>query len=387
MPYVTIPVKPKDRQLSFDDIMNGVKDLFDQNERNTFDTRTVFRKHIPDELIKRYNVHHMLYELKQFNERHKDLIAMENKKPLYRRFYEPKKSGGLRPIDAPNEELMTALRELKSIFEYKMFASYHTTAFAYIKGRSTKHALERHQANNSWWFLKLDFSNFFGSSTPAFIMDMLGRMFPFCTLMELEGGTEAINSALSLAFLNGGLPQGTPMSPMLTNLMMIPIDHYISKVMRESTPHYCYTRYADDLLISCDLDFRWSEIQQTVIDILQKFNAPFVINKEKTRYGSRSGRNWNLGLMLNKDNKITVGHKKKKTLKAMLFSLLTDYQKGIIWSVGDAQTLQGLISYYIMIEKDNINKIINDYNKKFDLSVYDVIKHTLKQSEPLKQTA
>jgi len=388
MPYITIPIKPKDRQLSFEDILYGVKTLFDQNERHTNNTRTVFREHIPAELIKQHNVHHMLYELKRFNERHEALIAVKNKGSLYRSFSIPKRSGGLRPIDAPNEELASALRDLKAIFENKLFASYHTAAFAYIKGRCTKDALERHQKNDSRWFLKLDFSNFFGSSTPTFIMDMLGQLFPFCEIIKLEGGRDALNRALSLCFLKGGLPQGTPMSPTLTNLMMIPIDHYIAKVMKEHSSRICYTRYADDLLLSSNLDFRWSEVQQTITEILKKFNAPFSIKKEKTHYGSRAGRNWNLGLMLNKDNQITVGHKKKKALKAIIFSILTDYRKGILWSAGDAQTLRGLISYYAMIEKQNIEKIIADYNQKLNLNVYDVIKSALLQIEhPQNQSA
>ena len=387
MPYLTIPIRPKDRQLSFDDIMNGVKDLFDQDMRHTNDTRTVLRDIIPDELIKRYNVHSMLFALNEFNDRYKDLIAMENKKPLYHRFYQVKPSGGLRPIDAPNEELKKAQDDLKYLFEYKFCASYHTASFAYIKGRSTRDAVARHQQHNSNWFLKLDFSNFFGSSTPKFILDMLGRVFPFCSLFELEGGKEAFSRAMSLCFLNGGLPQGTPISSLLTNVMMIPLDHYIAKVMRESTLRYCYTRYADDLIISSEFDFRWSEVQQQVIDILKKFGAPFSINKEKTHYGSRAGRNWILGLMLNKDNQITIGHQKKKTFKAMLFSILSDYKRGVLWTIEDAQVLRGLISYYIMIEKVNIQKIINDYNKKFGLNVYGVIKNTLKQIVPPKSEA
>ena len=386
MPYITIPIRPKDRQLTFDDILNGVKNLFDQEERHTFDTRTVWRENIPDELIKQYNVHSMLFALERFNETYANLIAVENKATLYHSFSIPKRSGGLRPIDAPKEELMAALRDLKNLFEYKMFASYHTSAFAYIRGRCTKDALERHQKNNSRWFLKLDFSNFFGSSTPSFIHSMLERIFPFSELVKFENGKEALTKALSLAFLKGGLPQGTPISPILTNLMMIPIDHYLAKTMRDHSPRICYTRYADDLILSSELDFRFSDVQNEVIEILGKFGAPFSIKREKTRYGSRTGRNWNLGLMLNKDNQITIGHKKKKHLKAMLFSLLTDYKKGVYWSINDAQTLRGLISYYVMIEKENIDKIIAEYSGKFGISVYDVIKLTMR-GVPLAQAA
>ena len=197
--------------------------------------------------------------------------------------------------------------------------------------------------------------------------------------MKTQRGAEALNEALSLCFLRGGLPQGTPISPTLTNMMMIPIDLEISRYARSHTPHLCYTRYADDLQVSSEYSFDWRQVQTDIIGILQKFNAPFTLKQEKTRYGSSAGRNWNLGLMLNKDNQITVGHQKKKQFKVMVYSLLNDYTKGIVWSVEDIQELQGLISYYKAIEKDAISKIIADYEAKFSLSVEKIIKEVLFQ--------
>ena len=110
---------------------------------------------------------------------------------------------------------------------------------------------------------------------------------------------------------------------------MIPIDHYIAKTAREMTPHLVYTRYADDIILSSDLAFNWREVQDTIVDIVaNKFHAPFSLNTAKTRYGSSAGRNWNLGVMLNSDNQITIGHSKKKVFKAMLFSFMNDEKNG-----------------------------------------------------------
>jgi hypothetical protein len=260
------------------------------------------------------------------------------------------------------------------LFENQLHASHHTTAFAYIKGRCTIDAIKRHQGNKSRWFLKLDFSNFFGSTTLEFVMKQLGMIFPFNEIMKLDGGKDAIEQALSLAFLNGGLPQGTPFSPTLTNLMMIPIDHAIAKEMRNHTPYIVYTRYADDLLLSSDISFKFTEVQDKIVEILSKYSAPFAIKKEKTRYGSSAGRNWNLGVMLNKDNQITIGNQKKKIFKATLFALHNDFKKGIAWSLSDLQEFQGQISYYLMVERTNIQNIIDTYDAKFNAKTMDIIK-------------
>ena len=388
MPFITISVDPKHYQLSFDDILNGItKSFFKEQQENQEmgNTRTAYREFTPQALLDNYDFEKMLNVLKAFNQKHQHLINTENKSTLYRSFSIPKSSGGLRRIDAPNDELKFALRELKHIFETVFHGLHHTSAFAYIKGRSTIDAIKRHQANNSRWFLKLDFSNFFGSTTIDFVMHQLAMIFPFSEVIKQEGGKEAFIQALSLAFLNGGLPQGTPFSPAITNLMMIPIDHAIAKAMREHTPHIRYTRYADDLLLSSDLSFKWTEVQEKVVDILRRAQAPFSIKIEKTRYGSSAGRNWNLGVMLNKDNQITIGNQKKRIFKAMLFALHNDYSKGKFWSLSDIQEFQGLMSYYLMVERDNIQKIIESYEEKYKVKVSHIVKTTM--SNPSRQAA
>ena len=140
----------------------------------------------------------------------------------------------------------------------------------------------------------------------------------------------------------------------------------------------CYTRYADDLLLSSDINFRWSEVQNSILQTLSQFEAPFSLNTEKTRYGSSAGRNWNLGVMLNKDNQITIGHQRKKTFKAMIFSFLSDHINGQQWNVSDVQYILGLYSYYTAVEKDCIDKIIKTYDAKLNLDTLSLIKSYLK---------
>lgn len=380
MPYITVPVSQKFHQISFDDILNGMNEsVFERQMENTHDTKTVFRNNTPQRLLDDTDFDGMISALERFNEKYITLINTEDKSTLYRSFKIPKRSGGLRQINAPLDDLMNALRELKYLFEKRLYASYHTAAFAYVKGRSTIDAVKRHQRNKSRWFLKLDFHDFFGSSKPEFIIAQLETIFPFSEIVARPNGREALVKALSICYLNNGLPQGTPISPTLTNLFMIPIDHYIAKTVREMTPHLVYTRYADDIILSSDLAFNWREVQDTIVDIVaNKFHAPFSLNTTKTRYGSSAGRNWNLGVMLNSDNQITIGHSKKKIFKAMLFSFMNDEKNGNVWSLEDTQHLQGLISYYRMVEGATIDTIIKSYSTKFNKDVEQTIKDVLR---------
>lgn len=376
MPYVTIQQSPIYYQLSLDDILAGAVDVSRMIVPNVTNTRTHYREQLNEKFLDKFNFNAMIYALEQFNSQYANLFEVD-RKSLYETFHIPKKSGGLREINAPVPELMNALRNLKTIFEKNMFALYHTSAFAYVKGRCTIDSIKRHQQNESKWFAKLDFSDFFGSTTEEFVLSMFSKIFPFSEIVKRRNGLEALKRALSLCFLNGGLPQGTPISPTITNIMMIPIDHQLCNDLRKMDEHFVYTRYADDILISSKVNFDYKAVQEYVLGVLKRFDAPFAIKKEKTRYGSSAGRNWNLGVMLNKDNEITIGHQKKKAFKAMCCNYICDKKKNVNWDRHDVQVFAGLISYYRMIEPDYINYVISHNNQKFGADIEKLIKGDL----------
>lgn len=284
-----------------------------------------------------------------------------------------------RRIDAPKEELKGALYQLKAIFEETFGALYHTSAFAYIKNRSTLDALKRHQANESKWFGKYDLSNFFGSTTVDFIMKMFSTIFPFSEVVKYPSGKTELEKALSLCVLRDVLPQGTPISPLITNIIMIPVDHKLSNILRDfNGQKYIYTRYADDFLISSKYGFECKTIEKLLVDTLAEFDAPFTIKSEKTRYGSSAGSNWNLGVMLNKDNKITVGYKKKRQFQAMLSSYIMDRLHGRKWSKTDIQQMEGFRNYYRMVEGETIDRIVEHIGQKFNVDIVRLIKEDLR---------
>lgn len=377
MPYLTIMQTPRMHQLTLEEILKGEVnvDAFSPVAQDVSGTVTRFFESINEEIIRRANIPSMINELKGFVAKHENLYTV-TRSSLYTTFPIPKKSGGLRWINAPNEPLMEALRELKSIFEDKMFALYHTAAFAYVKKRSTLDAIKRHQANKSKWFEKTDFSDFFGSTTMEFVLHMMSIIFPFSEVMKDKKGEQVLIKALDLCFLNGGLPQGTPISPMLTNLMMIPIDHALYNNLRKKG--FVYTRFADDIQISSRYEFDPREMVNEIDAVLNKFDAPFKIKPAKTRYGSSSGRNWNLGLMLNRNNDITIGHQAKKRFKAMCSNYILDRKNGVKWELNDVQVLNGLNAYYKMIEKDYISYVIGHLNKKYGVNLIHMIRSDLR---------
>lgn len=338
-------------------------------------TNTVTRK--TDHKIYTVSEYVLNIKLQQFNHKYAELME-QDRHSLYRTFYVPKSSGGLRRIDAPNEELMYALNELKYLFETVFHARYiyHTSAFAYIHGRSTISCVKKHQANASKWFGKFDVHNFFGSITLDWTMKMLSVIYPFSQVICTAGGQESLRTALSLCFLDGVLPQGTPISPLITNILMVPIDYNLEHKCREK--HLIYSRYADDFLISSRTGFRFRDVESMIVEVFYQFEAPFSLNTQKTRYGSANGANWNFGIMLNKDNQMTIGRAKKKQFESMLTAYAKDKRNGLQWDLEDVRRLDGLRSYYKMIEGDTIDRIIQHISGKQNVRIMDAIKADLR---------
>ena len=390
--YVTVPQSPSTHQMTLEELFSGAdfSRYCRTNEGNTV-TRVADAWKITELCRKKPWLQDSAYGFAaqmerafgNFNEAHKNLKSVDRQE-LYDTFFIPKASGGLRRIDAPKPELMLALRDLKDIFENVCGASsmYHTSAFAYIRGRSTIDSIKKHQQHGSKWFLKLDCHGFFPSTTIEFVEKQFAKIFPFSLLYSF-GREKELHDALELCFLNGGLPQGTPISPLITNIMMIPIDHVLFnglKNCKELKESLVYTRYADDILISGRYKFNWRKVQAGVVRAFEAFDAPFTLNAKKTRFGSVSGSNWNLGVMLtpnpnNRDELImTVGRQKKKRLETMLFNYARDRKVGRSWDLADIQEMQGFASYIRMVEGEVCDRIINHVSQKTGMNISEQIK-------------
>ena len=378
MVYVTVKQSPMYKQMTLEDFLfNSVSGNLLINN-NVGNTRTYCFEELPLRLSTAVRKQSLIRRLKEFNAETEPLRECDRRK-LYYSFFIPKKSGGRRRIDAPNFELMDALRNLKKIFEVDFGVLYHTTAFAYVKGRSTLDAVKRHQANESKWFGKFDLSNFFGSTTLEFVMKQFSTIYPFSEFVKADEGRTELEKALELAFLNGGLPQGTPISPLISNIIMIPIDYKLSNTLRDFDGNrFVYTRYADDFIISSRHDFNFRNVENLMLETFEEFGTPFSLNRDKTRYGSSSGRNWLLGVMVNSENNITIGRKKKRIFECLLHEYASSVRSGMRWSLEDVQVLAGQLSYYRMVEREAIDNIIAHIGGKHSVDIMSEIKSDLR---------
>jgi len=383
MPYVVTYKPPKDKEKSLDQILFGETDENKSVKTRTY-PGTVTRRYdsLPDGLYTADDIRRLISKLSDLP--HMFCWYPQSMRSQYQIFTIPKRSGGVRTICAPRARLYVDQVLLRSLFQNDFSAMYHTSAFAYNKGRSIKHCIQRHQANQSRWFLKLDFEDFFGSTSKSFVLQQFEKIAPFSEVMKHPSGREVLTKAIDICFLNDGLPQGTPISPMLTNLVMIPFDHALSNLLHKHG--FVYTRYADDIQISHRDKFSPGEIVNLVKIVLREQKMPYRIKNEKTRFGSSSGRNWNLGLMLNNENHITIGHEEHKRMKARIHSFIMDETHQKPWSHEDVERLAGQFAYFESIEPQYAQHIIFSINKKLDVNFNRLLHRALKRDvQPVQQ--
>ena len=292
----------------------------------------------------------------------------------YRHFTIPKKSNPnkRRKIDAPDEVLSMLQNTYKSIVEDQLQVLTHKAAHAYVKERSTVTAMQVHQKNNSKWYLQMDLKDFFNSINAVWLKKMMLEVYPFKFIPEND-----LDRLIKISLLNGELPQGSHLSPTMTNVAMVPIDYDINETLHNfKGHHYVYTRYADDITISCKEKFDPNEIIRVIKNIFyKKWEVPFKINNEKTRFGSTAGRNYHLGIIVNKDNQLSVGHEKNQKFRAQIFNFCT---VGTEWEPHDIQKMLGLISYYRAIEPNFVKKVLKKYGERFDMDIEATAKALIK---------
>jgi len=382
--YFTFKTSNKEfEQLTFEDFFRNFGRIIERKQSskssNYYNTKTLF---ITDQNLLRNafekhkftnNIIDIAGAIERMNE------ALPN--PLesyYETFQIPKHSGGMREINAPTGPLKVMQYKMLTLLQDKFMSLPHNSAYAYVPGRSTKDALEVHQKNNSKWFLHLDIKDFFPSCNQAFVQQQLKQIFPYGYLTNQA--FDGIMELLKVCFLNDALPQGTPVSPFLTNLIMLPIDDVLSKHFKDfAGQNFVYTRYADDIILSCKYAFDYLLVENTVDILFTTLNTPFKLKRTKTHYGSSAGRNWNLGLMLNKDNNITIGYKKKERIRATLHAFIMDLKNGNHWSIIRIQEMQGLFSYYSKIEPEFVKDLFAKYSTKFECNVKQLLKQELKR--------
>jgi RNA-directed DNA polymerase len=245
----------------------------------------------------------------------------------YHSFEIPKKNGGVRKIDAPIDKLKVLQRHLadfltKCVDEIENSgAQKSTVSHGYRAGFSIVTNARQHR--NRRYVLNLDIENFFPSLN-------FGRVRGFFIKNEhFKLHSNVATVIAQIACHNNALPQGSPCSPLISDLLARVLDIRLTQLARR---HKCtYSRYVDDLTFSTGKrDFPgaiayqveghhvWAAGGEILRDISR---LGFSINHVKTRMQYRTSRQVVTGLTVNK--KININSDYYRSARAMCHSLFT----------------------------------------------------------------
>ena len=360
--YHTTINKLQQYELSFEEIMSGVLNTPTTVKDPIHVIRTIPIERLSNAMHEKYR--NTINTLSHWIEQNSHIAyRTDDMSEFYRHFEVPKANGGTRPIDEPIYELKRLHQTLLAILQ--SFGPIESNnAYGYVQNRSIIDAQKTHQRRNHKYFLAMDLHNFFGSCTEDWIKTQLQQI-PFFAAWKLQNET-TYNGFIHICCLKGVLPQGSPLSPWLTNQLMVPIDYTIQQYCIEH--NITYTRYADDMLFSAN--HRMSAIPLKVNQIISIL-SPLSINETKTKLTTNCGKNYHLGLLINKDNNITVGNKKKEIFRAQLTNFAHNHTTT---TIEEAQSLLGLLNYYIQVEPTYFKNLLTKYNQKFTMNIEESLK-------------
>lgn len=210
--------------------------------------------------------------------------ALREPPNLYRAFSIPKRSGGFRRIHEPHEPLKSIqLWILRNIIQHQ---PAHSAATAFIRGRSIKDNAAPHV--NRCAVLSLDASEFFDSVRERDVRVVFSRLGYAPSVVEV---------LLRCTTLRGGLPQGAPTSPALSNLVMRACDKLLAQFAEAN--RLAFTRYADDFTFSSERDPRmW--VGRTIREVRAQLGQMGIrLNESKTRLMLRHQRQEVTGVIVN----------------------------------------------------------------------------------------
>lgn len=157
----------------------------------------------------------------------------------YLQFTIPKRSGGKRVIQSPNRELKSIQRRILHRLLKRIRAHPAVRGFERRQSIVTNALPHQHKSI----VVRMDIKDFFRSTKSQRVRDMF---------LRLGWNKEVATLLTRLCISDGGLPQGAPTSPRMSNLVNLRLDTRLTAAAKKLGADY--TRYADDLTFSFDDD-------------------------------------------------------------------------------------------------------------------------------------
>lgn len=195
----------------------------------------------------------------------------------------PKPGGGKRMLGIPTVLDRLIQQALLQVLSPLYDPTFSDASFGFRPGRSAHQALDRakeHVAEGYRWVVDMDLEKFFDRVNHDILMSRIARRVKDKRILKLirvflqagimEGGVTSPRSE--------GTPQGGPISPLLSNILLDDLDKELER------RGHRFVRYADD----CNIYVRSQRAGDRVLDTIERFlqkRLRLVVNRAKSRVG------------------------------------------------------------------------------------------------------
>ncbi len=225
----------------------------------------------------------------------------------------PKANGGERQLGIPNIVDRMIQQAIHQVLSPLWEADFSDHSYGFRPGRSAHDAVKaaaEHVRAGKTWVVDIDLKNFFDQVDHDKLMHLLrGRV-----------GDKRLRALIG-AYLRApmqesdgrkvkrwkGTPQGGPLSPLLANIYLDPLDKELEK------RGVSFVRYADDIAIFAGSERSAERIYESVVAWIEK-NLKLEVNRDKSGVGP-SGESSLLGFRLFEDGRVGVSPKAVEKLK------------------------------------------------------------------------
>lgn len=225
----------------------------------------------------------------------------------------PKGNGGTRLLGIPTVIDRTIQQAIHQAMGPTFEEGFSESSYGFRPGRSAHDAVRAAQgfvAAGKKWVVDIDLKSFFDQVNHDRLMTMIGRKVRDKRVLSLIGRflrVEMQRSDGSREARKAGTPQGGPLSPLLANIYLDPLDKELEK------RGLSFVRYADDIAIFASSPRSAERIYESVVTWLKKVLG-LEVNREKSGVGP-SGESSLLGFRLYEDGKIGISPKSIAKLK------------------------------------------------------------------------
>jgi len=192
-------------------------------------------------------------------------ILSRVQKQLYEKTYQfspvrqveiPKPKGGIRLLGIATVEDRIVQTAMKIVIEPIFEAGFHDCSYGYRPKRNAKQAsiaIREDLYNRSWGVVEIDFKSYFTSISHAKLLKLISLRISDGSMMKLikQSLKVGVNKAGIVTPIKRGVPQGSPISPLYSNIYLNLMDQLWHKRDYPGKLHATLHRYCDDIILVC----------------------------------------------------------------------------------------------------------------------------------------